>query len=125
MSLIQAKVLGVWVDLPTPAPENYSTEYTHLEDSFINAKGSLVRDIIRLNRAKVFCGWNMLDGDQMALLQSIYTLASFTMRFTDNSNERVEKTMYAGPLTGKAIMMNQSTYAITKRTQVQMNFIEV
>jgi hypothetical protein len=125
MALLQARIGVTWVDLPTPEIEDYSAEYTHLEDSFIDALGGLNRDIIRLNRAKVFCGWKLLDGDQIALLQSLYTLKQFRLRFTDNFNNRVEKTMYAGPLTAKALIMNKTTFEITKRTQVQMNFIEV
>ncbi len=123
MSLLQAKISGVWVDLPTPSPEYYDPTYIHLEDSFINARGSLKRDIIRLNRAKVECGWNGLTGASNALLQSLYTLKDFQLRFTDNFNNRVEKTMYAGPLTGKTYALNN--LEIKFKTQVQMNFIEV
>ena len=125
MALLQAKISGSWVDLPTPAPENYSVEHVHLEDSFINASGGLVRQIIRKNRLKVNCGWNALDGTDIALLQSLYTLDDFELRFTDNNNARVEKTVYAGPLNAKATFMNATTYEMSLRTEVQMNFIEV
>ena len=125
MALLQAHISGLWVDLPTPAHENYSMTYTHLEDSFRNARGGMVRQIIRYNVAKVFCGWKHLDGTQMALLQSLYTLPSFSLRFTDNNNNRVEKTVYAGALEGKASLMNVSDFTIKSRTDIQMNFIEV
>jgi hypothetical protein len=125
MALLQAKISGVWTDLPTPSPENYYTTYDHLEDSFRNARGVLKREIIRKNLAKVFCGWDLLSGENIALLQSLYELDSFLLRFTDNYNNRVEKTMYAGPLDSRARLMNKDTFEITRRTKVQMNFIEV
>jgi hypothetical protein len=125
MALLEAKINGVWTDLPSPERENYYSMYEHLEDSFVNAQGFLKREIIRRNRAKVFCGWSLLNGTEIALLQSLYEFDDFQLRFTDNYNNRVEKKVYAGPLTAKAKMMNTSTLEITKRTQVQMNFIEV
>jgi hypothetical protein len=123
MALLQARIGVTWVDLPTPSPEYYDPTYIHLEDSFIDALGGLNRDIIRFNRAKVECGWNGLTGVENALLQSLYTFKSFRLRFTDNFNNRVEKTMYAGPLTGKTYALDN--LQIKLKTQVQMNFIEV
>lgn len=125
MALLQAQLDGVWVDLPTPAPENYSTTYTNLEDSYRTANGVLVREIIRANLAKVFCGWNGLDGNQSSLLQSLYDYPNFRLRYTDNFNNRVVKTVYAGVLEGKAALMNPNDFTIKTRTGMQMNFIEV
>jgi len=125
MALIEAKIDGVWTALPTPSPKNYSATYTHLENSFMNAQGYLKREIIRRNRAKVFCGWQLLKETDMALLQRLYDLDNFELRFTDNYNNRVEKTMYAGPLEGKAAFMDKSTFEIIYNTDIQMNFIEV
>ena len=69
MALLEANTGSGWFALPTPSPDNYSPTYTHLEKSYTTASGYLHRDIIRRNRAKVTCGWNKLDANQMALLQ--------------------------------------------------------
>lgn len=124
MALLEANVGSGWFNLPTPAPENYSPTYTHLEKSFTTSNGYLHRDIIRRNRAKVTCGWKALDADQMALLQSLYDYTSFKLRFTDNKKQRVEKTVYAGPLDAKTKRMDKTTLLMTLRTDVTMNFIE-
>lgn len=126
MALLEASLdnMRTWIELPTPAPENYSPTYTHMEDSYISASGYLVRDIVRRNRAKVTCGWNALDDAQMALLQSLYDQYSFYLKFTDNFGNRVVKKVYAGPLDGKTKFYNKNTYQLTLRTDVHMNFIE-
>ena len=114
-----------WTELPTPAPENYRTTKTHLEKSSLDAKGYLHRDIVRRNRNKVFCGWKSLTGSETALIDSLYSLDYFYLRFTDNQNERKVCKVYAGQLDGaNAILMDRETLAITLRTGVQMNFIE-
>lgn len=125
MSLLQARINNVWVDLPTPTHENYNATYTHIEDSFRSANGILKREIIRRNLAKVLAGYSSLNGTEMALLQSLYEFDNFPLRFTDNYNQRVIKTVYAGPLDGKAALMNNTDFTIKSRTGVQMNFIEV
>lgn len=126
MALLEASLDNrkTWFDLPTPAPDNYSPTYTHLEDSYTSASGYLVRDIVRRNRAKVTCGWNMLNAEEMALLQTLYDQFSFYLRFTDNYGRRVEKKVYAGPLDGKTKFYDRNTYLLTVRTDVSMNFIE-
>lgn len=124
MALLEANVGNGWFDLPTPAPENYSPTYTHLEKSFTTANGYLHRDIIRRNRAKVSCGWKKLNADQMALLQNLYDYDSFLLRFTDNKKQRVEIRCYAGPLDGKTKRYNKNTLLMTVRTDITMNFIE-
>lgn len=126
MALMEASLdnMKTWIELPTPAPENYSPTYTHLEDSYTSASGYLVRDIVRRNRAKVTCGWNKLDAGQMALLQTLYDQYSFYLKFTDNYGNRVIKKVYAGPLDGKTKFYDRNTYLLTVRTNVTMNFIE-
>lgn len=126
MALLEYRVgtSGAFIPLPTPAPENYDPTYTHMENSYVNANGYLVRDIIRKNRAKVTCGWKALNQDEMYLLQSLYDLTSFYLRFTDKYGNRVVKKVYAGPLEGKAKFMDAKTYRITLTTDVSMNFIE-
>lgn len=124
MALLEANTGSGWFALPTPAPENYSPTYTHLEKSYTTANGYLHRDIIRRNRAKVICGWNALNQDQMAMLQGLYSLDYFYLRFTDNFNKRVEKKVYAGPLDGKTKRLDRATLLMTLRTNVTMNFIE-
>ena len=113
-----------WQALPTPAPENYSPTYTHMEDSYVSANGYLVRDIIRRNRAKVTCGWKTLNASQMAFLQNLYDQYSFLLKFTDNYGNRVTKKVYGGPLDGKTKFYDKNSYQLTLRTDVQMNFIE-
>lgn len=113
-----------WFDLPTPSAENYSPTYTHLEDSFRDAKGFLHRDIKRKNLAKVTTGWKKLNETQMSLLQSLYEKDFFYLKFTDNYGKRVIKKVYAGPLDGKTKYADKKTYLLVKRTDVQMNFIE-
>lgn len=125
MALLEARINGSWVALPTPEPDNYNSSYTHLENSFLTANGFLKREMVRKNRAKVFCGYNRLTGDEMALLQSLYEFDNFRLRFTDTYNNRVEKIMYAGPLEGKATFMNKDDFTIRTYTNTQMNFIEV
>jgi hypothetical protein len=124
MALLQAYVDGVWKDLPTPAPENYEPTYTHLERSYQDSTGYLHRDIVRRNRAKVICGWNYLTGDEMDLLQTLYDMDYFYLRYTDRHNNRVEKKMYGGPISGKAKFMDRATYKITANTKASANFIE-
>ena len=124
-AFIQVNVGNGWINLPTPDAENYKPTYTHLENSYRDANGYLHRDIKRRNLAKVVCGWKSLDSTQMAFLQSLYDYDSFKLKFTDNKNNRVEKTMYAGPLDGKVKYADKETYMLVKRTDIQMDFIEV
>lgn len=124
MALLEANTGSGWFALPTPSPDNYSPTYTHLEKSFTTANGFLHRDIIRRNRAKVTCGWNALDANQMALLQNLYDYDSFLLRFTDNKKQRREIKCYAGPLDGKTKRLDKNTLLMTLRTDVTMNFIE-
>lgn len=124
MSLLIATINGVAYDLPTPSPENYQYQNTHLENSYIDANGYLHRDIVRKNRAKVFCGWDLLEEDDMSLLETLYDQTYFYLTCTDNHNNRVTKKVYAGPLDGKAAFMNKLDFTIKFRTKIQMNFIE-
>lgn len=121
--LMTAFVNGSWIKLPTPS--EYNPSYTHIENSYRDIKGNLHRDILRKDLAKVECGWNALDDTQIALLQSLYTLNSFPLRFTDNYGNRVTKTMYAGPLSKKSAIQNKTTLKIILTTDNSMNFIEV
>jgi len=121
--LITAYINGSWVKLPTPS--EYAPSYTHIENSYRDVNGRLHRDIKRKNLAKVECGWNALDETELALLQSLYSYNSLSIRFTDNNGNRVTKTMYCGPLTKKSAFMNKTTLKITLSTEVAMNFIEV
>lgn len=123
MALVEVKINNQWRDLPTPAI--YKPTYTHVENSYRDITGKLHRDIVRKNLAKVECGWNCLDETQLAFLQSIYTLTSLSVRFTDNKGNRVTKTMYAGPLTSTTKGISQTTLKMTINTEVAMNFIEV
>lgn len=123
MKLLRAYLNGSWVDLPTPAPENYEFQSEWREKSFRDSNQYLHRDMIRKIR-KVNCGWNALTGEEMALLDSLYDYESFMLECTDNRNIRVRMKVYAGPISGKAKFMNKSTLAITLRTDVSMNFIE-
>ena len=109
---------------PLPTPAEYYPSYTHLENSYVSAKGYFIRDIIRKNRAKVTCGWKALETSQMSLLQSLYDKKSFYLRYTDNHGNRVTKKVYAGPLEGKAKFLDHRTYTISLTTDVSMNFIE-
>ena len=108
MALLRAKINGGWVDLPTPAPENYEFQSEWREKSFRDSNQYLHRDMIRKIR-KVNCGWNALTGDETALLDSLYDLESFTLECTDNRNNRVQMKVYAGPISAKAKFMNKST----------------
>ena len=112
-----------WIKLPTPS--EYAPSYTHIENSYRDVNGRLQRDIIRKNLAKIECGWNALDDTQLALLQSLYSLNSLTVRFTDNNGNRVSKTMYCGPLSKKSAIQDKTTLKIILSTEVAMNFIEV
>lgn len=126
MALLEASLDNqlTWIVLPTPSPENYETRREHIEKSFIDATGHLHRDIIRRSRNKVFCGYNALNGDNTALLDSLYDYDYFYLKFTNNKNERITCKVYAGPLEGKAALMNRTDFKIKWRTSVQMNFIE-
>lgn len=124
MALLEYR-LGTSGDFnPLPTPAEYYPSYTHLENSYVSAKGYFIRDIIRRNRAKVTCGWKALETPQMALLQELYNQTSFYLRFTDNYGNRVTKKVYAGPLEGKAKFLDHQTYKIALTTDVSMNFIE-
>ena len=112
-----------WVKLPTPS--EYAPSYTHVENSYRDIRGYLHRDILRKDLAKIECGWNALNDTQLALLQSLYSLNSMSVRFTDNKGVRVTKTMYCGPLSKKSAMQDKTTLKIVLSTEVAMNFIEV
>ena len=114
---------GSWVKLPTPS--QYAPSYTHVENSYRDINGKLHREIKRKNLAKIECGWNALDDVELALLQSLYSLNSLSVRFTDNLGNRVTKTMYCGPLTKKSAIQDKTTLKIILSTEVAMNFIEV
>ena len=122
--LLQAKVDGVWYNLPTPAPENYKFQNTHAENSYRTANYFLIRDIVRRNVSKVFCGWDLLKDEEMALLETLYNQDKFILRCTNNLNERIELEVYAGPLDGQAKVLDSDSLSIKYRTKVQMNFIE-
>lgn len=121
--LITVYINNSWVKLPTPS--EYAPSYTHIENSYRDVTGVLHRDIKRKNLAKVECGWNALDDTQLALLQSLYSLNSLPVRFTDNFGNRVTKTMYCGPLTKKSAIKDATTLKIILSTEIAMNFIEV
>lgn len=126
MALLEASTdnKASWFPLPTPSPNNYSPTYTHLERSYQDSMGYLHRDIVRKNRAKVICGWNYLNGTQMALLQYLYDQEYFYLRYTDNYSQRKEIKCYCGPVDGKTKFIDKQTYALTQRTDVTANFIE-
>lgn len=121
--LVMVYMNGGWVNLPTPS--EYEPTYTHIENSYRDINGRLHRDIVRKNLAKVNCGWNALNNEQISLLQSIYSLTSLKVRFTDNFGNRVEKTMYASPLSRKSAKLDKSSLKIVLTTEIAMNFIEV
>lgn len=121
--LITVYINNSWVKLPTPS--EYAPSYTHIENSYRDVTGVFHRDIKRKNLAKVECGWNALDDTQLALLQSLYSLNSLQVRFTDNFGNRVTKTMYCGPLTKKSAIKDATTLKIILSTEIAMNFIEV
>jgi len=123
MALIEVKINNVWHELPTPA--TYQPTYTHIENSYRDITGRLHRDIVRKNLAKVESGWNYLDEEQLAFLQSLYDYTSIPVRFTDKKGNRVTKTMYAGPLTSTTKGINKTTLKMTINTEIAMNFIEV
>lgn len=122
-SLMSAYINGSWVKIPTPS--EYSPTYTHIEDSYRDVNGKLHRDIKRRNLAKVECGWNALNEIDLSFLQSLYSLKSFPIRFTDNFGNRVTKTVYCGPLTKKSAIQDRTTLKIILSTEIAMNFIEV
>ena len=121
--LICVYINGAWVKLPTPS--QYAPSYTHIENTYRDANGYLHRDILRKNLAKIECGWNALDDEQLALLQSLYSLNSLSVRFTDNFGNRKTKTMYCGPLTKKSVFQDKTSLKIVLSTDIAMNFIEV
>ena len=121
--LICVYINGSWTKLPTPS--QYAPSYTHIENTYRDANGYLHRDILRKNLAKIECGWNALDDTELALLQSLYTLNSLQVRFTDNNGNRKTKTMYCGPLSKKSAIQDKTTLKIILSTEVAMNFIEV
>jgi len=126
MALLEASLdeKKTWINLPSPSPDNYEPTYTHEEDSWLDSRGYLHREIIRKNRAKVLCGWDNLPGDRTAFLQSLYDYEYFYLKFTDKKNQRVIKKVYAGPLAGKAILLNPRTLQILWNSNVAMNFVE-
>ena len=124
MALLEYRLESESSFSPLPTPAEYYPSYTHLENSYVSAKGYFIRDIIRKNRAKVTCGWNALETSEMALLQHLYDCYYFYLRYTDNYGNRVVKKVYAGPLEGKAKFLDHQTYKIALTTDVSMNFIE-
>lgn len=124
MALLEVNTGSGWYALPTPKPEGYFPSYTHLENSFRDARGYLHRDIIRRNTAKVECSWNALNTSQIATLQNLYGFDSFLLRYTDCYGNRVEKRVYAGQLSGKIFSIDHTTDIPTVSTGMAMNFIE-
>ena len=124
MALLEYRLESEREFSPLPTPAEYYPSYTHLENSYVSAKGYFIRDIIRKNRAKVTCGWKALETNEMALLQHLYDCYYFYLRYTDNYGNRVVKKVYAGPLEGKAKFIDHRTYKIALTTDISMNFIE-
>lgn len=124
MALIEANLGGGWFDLPTPKPNGYFPSYTHLENSFRDARGYLHRDIIRYNTAKLECSWNALNNEEINLLQSLYSYNKIWLRYTDNFGNRVEKQMYASPLKNQVNSIDHTTLKSAINTNVTMDFIE-
>lgn len=124
MALIEVNTGSGWHSLPTPKPEGYFPSYTHLENSYRDARGYLHRDIIRWYTAKLECSWNALTSEELIKLQDLYGYSSFLIRYTDNFGQRVEKRVYAGPLQGKILAINHNTLAPNISTGISMNFIE-
>ena len=126
MALLEASLDNrkSWIELPTPAPQNYYTTREHLENSYTSATGYLVRDIVRRSRRKVFCGYDALPGDKLALLDSLYDYDYFYLRYTDNQNRRQEIKCYSGPLDSKVAKLNKVELKIKWATSIQVNFIE-
>lgn len=124
MALIEVNTGGGWWGLPTPKPNGYFPSYTHLENSFRDARGYLHRDIIRKETAKLECSWNALTGEQIGILQSLYWYDKFWIRYTDCYGNRVEKEVYAGPLKGKVYSIDHSNLHPDVVTDMSMNFIE-
>lgn len=124
MALIEVNTGTGWYALPTPKPGGYYPSYTHLENSYRDARGFLHRDIIRRNTAKLECSWNALTKEQIMTLQSLYTFDSFLIRYTDYNGSRVEKKVYAGVLKGNTESLIHDTLAPNITTDVSMNFIE-
>lgn len=123
MALIEVNINNQWRELPTPS--TYQPTYTHIENSYRDITGRLHRDIVRKNLAKVESGWNYLNEEQLAFLQSLYDYTSIPVRFTDKKGNRVTKTMYAGPLTSTTKGISKTTLKMTINTEIAMNFIEV
>ncbi len=125
MSLLQASLDQklTWIDLPDPAPKRYKPTYTHFEKSYDDATAHLHREIVRKNRAKVECTWNYLEANDIDLLQTLYEQKSFYLRFTDNHGQRVEKKVYAGPLTNAFDDMDDD-YKLLYSTAVKQNYDE-
>lgn len=124
MALMEANLGNGWFDLPTPKPEGYYPSYTHLENSYNDSIGNLHRDFLWKNRAKVECAWNALNNEKYSLLQDLYDVEEFSMRYTDNKGRRVEKIMYGGQPKGQVYRKNKITYQPEIWTNVTMNFIE-
>lgn len=124
MALMEANLGSGWFNIPTPKPEGYFPSYTHLENSYNDSNGNLHRDFLWKNRAKVECAWNALNNEQYSLLQDLYDVEEFLMRFTDNKGRRVEKIMYGGTLKGQVYRKNKTTYQPEIWTNITMNFIE-
>ena len=124
MALLQANTEGIWFDLPTPKPDGYFPTYTHLENSYRDARGYLHRDIIRKNTAKVNCTWNALTLEECLTLQNLYNYEYFYLRFSDCYGNRVEKKVYAGAIDGKILAINHQNYRPEIVNDVSMNFVE-
>lgn len=124
MALIEANLGGGWFALPTPKPNGYFPSYTHLENSFRDARGYLHRDIIRYNTAKLECSWNALNNEEINLLQSLYSYNKFWLRYTDNFGNRVEKQVYAGALKNQVNSIDHTSLKSAINTNVTMDFIE-
>lgn len=124
MALMEANLGNGWFDLPTPKPEGYFPSYTHLEKSYNDSTGDLHRDFVWKNRAKIECSYNVLFADKYSLLQDLYDVEEFSMRFIDNKGRTVEKIMYAGQPKGKVYRKNKLTNQPEVWTDITINFIE-
>lgn len=80
---------GVYVDLPTPAKDGYTTTPNELSNAGRNTSGVLYKDRIRVSQS-IEVTWNGLTPEEKNELLSLTSTNSFNVRYFDTQDSTIK-----------------------------------
>lgn len=119
MALLQIKVSGVYVDMPTPSELNVSV--MDLSDAYRMADGSLKIDRIATKR-KLELSYNYLTRTNLQTLLNAVGQLTFSVKYMDPVTNTIEtKTFYSGD---RSVGMMDYINSIPRYRDIRFNIIE-